>query len=412
MTESASKRGGCGAQQGRGFTLIELLVVVAIIALLVAILLPSLKRARDQAKQVVCLTNLGSLGKASNIYAADDSANILIPFPGQLPTPPPGQLCGTPRPAGSGDLDPSRGPIGAYEWGGKAGRGETSGHDSITNPGTPDNSEWGTRLGRGPAKRPLNGYIYKGGFPDHGPVMWGGDDSMAGRLNDTTIDLNLFRCPGDTGFKNYHFAAWKSSGLTSYDHYGTSYTLNTSWLTISGQACPIFSNAAFMRPVQRIPTPQRTLLYMENVGRFAWRANYGQACMPNEFEDEPTGCDACQVPGNGCPNQPCTAGGFPLGSNWVAAGSPTVRSWHGRPWWFNVAFCDGGANTVRMKGHRRPSPVQAFYGWIPGVAGNVIGNHCCWRCAIIRGPGWALDCVPAPPIRSTFNSPAGSLFAS
>lgn len=51
-----------------GFTLIELLVVVAIIALLVAILLPSLASARAQAKNTVCLSNQKSMGLATQIY--------------------------------------------------------------------------------------------------------------------------------------------------------------------------------------------------------------------------------------------------------------------------------------------------------------------------------------------------------
>ena len=54
------------------FTLIELLVVVAIIALLLSILLPSLERARAQARKIVCLTNLQSQGKAANFYASDN----------------------------------------------------------------------------------------------------------------------------------------------------------------------------------------------------------------------------------------------------------------------------------------------------------------------------------------------------
>jgi prepilin-type N-terminal cleavage/methylation domain-containing protein/prepilin-type processing-associated H-X9-DG protein len=55
-----------------GFTLIELLVVVAIIALLISILLPSLSRAKAQARQVVCNTHLLSLAKTSRLYAADN----------------------------------------------------------------------------------------------------------------------------------------------------------------------------------------------------------------------------------------------------------------------------------------------------------------------------------------------------
>ncbi len=56
----------------KGFTLIELLVVVAIIALLISILLPSLARAREIAKRAVCASNLRSIGQAIKVYANDN----------------------------------------------------------------------------------------------------------------------------------------------------------------------------------------------------------------------------------------------------------------------------------------------------------------------------------------------------
>jgi len=56
---------------GLGFTLIELLVVIAIIAVLAALLLPALARAKEQGKSIRCISNLRQLGLATMLYAGD-----------------------------------------------------------------------------------------------------------------------------------------------------------------------------------------------------------------------------------------------------------------------------------------------------------------------------------------------------
>ena len=55
----------------KSFTLIELLVVIAIISILMAMLLPALKKARDMAKQICCINNLKNVGSACTFYSMD-----------------------------------------------------------------------------------------------------------------------------------------------------------------------------------------------------------------------------------------------------------------------------------------------------------------------------------------------------
>lgn len=62
------------------FTLIELLVVIAIISLLVSILLPSLQKARNLAKQVVCMSNQKGAGFGLAMYAEDHDGWLPIPY--------------------------------------------------------------------------------------------------------------------------------------------------------------------------------------------------------------------------------------------------------------------------------------------------------------------------------------------
>ncbi|GJM25680.1 MAG: hypothetical protein DHS20C16_20950 [Phycisphaerae bacterium] len=311
------------ARSHRGFTLVELLVVISIIALLVSILLPSLQKARDSAKRIKCSANVRGITQAGLTYAADDRLEFAIPI-------------------NKADATQPESYRSVYAYGGKSGTGHT---------GLVNQSFFSGKRGQGSVHRPLNRVMYpKATFINPPPPFDFWDE-------DAKEDLPIYTCPGDKGFPGMHMQGWSDNkNTTSYDYFGTAYNANVYLIGQSGIGVTVASNSPYYRSLSQVPNAGNTILYMENAARYA------QYAENSELNQDSSG-----------------------GCHWPYAYAKfTAKGYHKQNWRFNVAFCDGSARWIKIKGHGRVD-----YG-----PGTVEATN---QCILVRGPDWQVDTMPSDP---------------
>ncbi len=198
-----------GWRGGRGFTLIELLVVIAIISTLMAILLPSLARAREQGKKAKCLSNLRQIGYAMRSYF--NETNDWFPF----------------------EKRNQAGMHGFYY----------GGHPGRRYPELPG-EWWGyfyAMYRDTPAGRPFNAYLYPD-LPDY-------DVPPEDPLFEIVRNVPVFECPSDTGGFWMGQAAGYETSNSNYRFTGSSYTCNYHFAWCWAKDC--FTNDSPPRWLQR-----------------------------------------------------------------------------------------------------------------------------------------------------------------
>jgi prepilin-type N-terminal cleavage/methylation domain-containing protein len=198
------------SRRPRAFTLIELLVVVAIIALLIAVLLPNLAAAREQGRRAKCCANLKNIATGAVLYAQEDAKNLIVPL--------------------HQSVIQNQFQFGTQLWfrlgipSSFGGRTAIQRVANIANPTDP-NGPWRAET------RPLNRYMFQGGI---------------GKYDTEKSGFEMFMCPGDEGFpenqkwvRDEYIAA--NAAVTSdvyekrfFDFLGNSYRYNYAGLFVPG----------------------------------------------------------------------------------------------------------------------------------------------------------------------------------
>ncbi len=371
---TASKLRRHQADPNRGFTLVELLVVIAIIALLISILLPSLARAREQAKSAKCQSNLHDQLSAGYSYAQDDPSEYLVPLHARFLT----------APGGGGLFGRGQYLSAARKaYGGRSGR-----HDyrEVTTGGASVGPDPETAYGRystgnrmGPATRPLNQYIYKGGLPE----LYGQDLEVMRR--DEILEFDAFKCPSDIGyvpgkdgggsFGNGIYMGmfvWHKADTSFYEAMGNSYA--TDSIILGNPGLLLTTIGPWLRPYSQIPNVSKVVMLKETHGFYASGWNRWLQAQ-NDPESYTMGNHGILRQHNvGFADGHAKPVTYEVRTDAIGSGGQVVHTGE-----FDIR--GGRLEPVQVNGYSQ--------GGTPYSMGQL--GHLMWN-----GPGWADHCFPAP----------------